>query len=170
MIIEETYHMSEEVFTRIYRAHCHIKYHMRRSLVMSFLLLAFGLVMEYGYQKDFRRLNLCILVLLIICLICNYICDYRIPKVAYLGMYENQDEQTFIKITESGIHFGKDIDEYSRNWNQFDKCYETKDAFLLYQKDAFTMIWKQICKDQVDEVRDLLKERVNHGKEIKLKK
>lgn len=172
MIIDKSYHMSEEVFTRIYRAHCHIKYHMRRSLVMSFLLLVFGLVMEYGFQKDFKWMNLIVLVLFIICLLCNYICDYRIPRLAYFSMYENEQELSTIKIEENGICSGEGDYGSCHRWDQFNKCYETKDAFLLYQKDTLIMIWKGVCDNdsQLDEVRKLLQDNVNHGKAIAFKK
>lgn len=170
MIVKQSYHMSEEVFTRIYRTHCHIKFNIRRSLVLSFLLLVFGLVMEHGFHKDYGVLNGIVLVLFLISLLCNYFCDYRIPRAAYRSMYDDADEQSILVIQENGVSFGEGGDRYFRSWDQFETCYETQDAFLLYQKDVFTMVWKDACGSKLDEVRDLIRANVNQGKPIPMKK
>ena len=170
MIVKQSYHMSEEVFTSIYRAHCHIKFNIRRSMVLSFLLLLFGLAMEYVFHKDYGMLNGIVLVLFLISLLCNYVCDYRIPKTAYRSMYDDADEQSTLMIQEDGVSFGEGGNRYFRSWDQFEKCYETKDAFLLYQKDVFTMVWKEACGSKLEEVRNLIRTNVNRGKPIPMKK
>lgn len=170
MHIKQSYRMSEAVFTRIYRTHCHIKFHIRRSMVLSFCLLMFGLVMDIGFNKDYGWMNAIVTVLFIVSVLCNYICEYRIPRAAYLSLYENEQEQSTVTITDDGISFKEGNDLMYRSWDQYTQCYECKDAFLLYQKELFTMIWKDVCKDQVDEVRELLKDKVNHGKSIRLKR
>lgn len=170
MLIKKSYRMSKAVFTRIYRTHCHIKFHIRRSMVLSFCLLMFGLIMDKVFNKDYGWLNAVVAVLFFVSVLCNYICEVRIPKAAYLGLYENDQDQSFISITDEGISFGEEKNLMYHSWDQYNQCYETKDAFLLYQKELFTIIWKEACEEQVDEVRELLKKKVNHGKAIPMKK
>ncbi len=170
MRIEKSYRISESVFTRIYRAHCHIKFHIRRSMVLSFCLLVFGLVMDLGFDKDYGWMNGIVAVLFIVSLLCNYVCEVQIPKAAYRSLYEDEQDHSTIVLDEDGVSFGEGNNLVYRSWDQYHQCFETKDAFLLYQKDFFTMIWKEVCDDQVAEVRELLKEKVNHGKPLRIKK
>ncbi len=170
MKIKLKYHFSEALFTKIYRTHCHIKFHIRRSMIMSILLLLFGLIMEKGYGKDYGWLNSVVIVLVIISVVCNYLCDYRIPKIAYRELCEQHQDDNVITLQEDGLLFGEGRDSVHRSWEQYDQCFETADAFLLYQKNLFTILLKDACGSQVDEVRDLLVNKVNKGKKIAFKK
>lgn len=170
MLIQASYHMSEAVFIRIYRVHCHIKFHIRRSMVMSLCLLLFGLVMQYGFDKDYEWLNGIVAILFLVSVACNYVCEYQIPKAAYRELYENENDQTIVEIQDDGIRYGKGQNVIFYSWDRYHQCYETKDAFLLYQRDLFTMVWKEACGSQIDDVRCLLAEKVNHGKPLKVKR
>ena len=107
MRIEKTYRISESVFTRIYRAHCHIKFHIRRSMVLSFCLLVFGLVMDIGFDKDYGWMNGIVAVLFVVSLLCNYVCEVQIPKTAYRSLYENEQDQSMILLDEDGVSIGE---------------------------------------------------------------
>jgi len=170
MKIKQTYKITPEVFTEVYRTHCHIKFHIRRSMYLSIGLFLFGMVMEKGYGKDFGWINSVVVVLVIVSVLCNLLCDFVLPKSAYKALCAQKADTGVITIQDDGLIFGEGQMSIRKTWDQYEVCVETKSAFLLYQKDLFTMILKETCEQHVEEVRSLLQNKVNKGKNIPYKK
>ncbi len=170
MNLKISYQIDKVTFARIYRAHCHYKFHLRRSFILSCCLLVFVVFMKFVYETEFDGMEYIIGVLVIASGLCNLICDFIIPKVAYKNLVEQQAAHGNMTIQDEGLQFHNELGDIFRSWDQYNKCIETEDAFLLYQRDLFTIIMKKDCKEEWKNIRVLLKERVNQGKEIKQKK
>ncbi len=170
MNITGTYQISKEDFEEIYRAHCHYKFHLRRSMYLSVALLVFGVTMEQGFAMDLGWVNTMDSVLFVISLLCNLFCDFYLPKEEYKRFHAQKKDQGVISIQEDILIYGEGSQAVSKEWNQFKRCLETRKAFLLYQGDMFSILWKEACGEQVDEVRTLLSQKINHGRPIITKK
>lgn len=170
MKIKSSYQIDEATFIRIYRAHCHYRFHLRRSFYLSWCLLILVTVMEQRYGMDFEGMDYVIVTLVIISTLFNGICDFLVPKAAYKNLKKQKADHGTMIIQNDGVIFEEMQREIYRDWNQYQNCIETADAFILYQRDLFTIIMKNCCNGQIDEVRNLLKEKVNRGKTIKQKK
>lgn len=170
MKITGSFQITEEAFEELYRAHCHHKYHLRRSMYLSVALLIFGVVMERGYQMDFGWINNMDAVLFVLSVISNVFCDFYLPKAEYKKLCSQKGDHGVVSLDEESLTFGEGSMQISREWKTFDDCIETKQAFLLYQKDTFTILCKEICGEHTDDVRKLLEEKVRKGRPVLLKK
>lgn len=163
--------ISKKDFIHIYRSHVRYKFKLRRSLYMSVGLFVFGLLMEYGIGMDFSFLNTFVFWIMVAAYIVNAMSDYVFPKIAYNtikdagkidGWIELQD--TYVLIRDKGSK------EEKKEWNVFDTCIECEEAFLLYEKDQFTIIMKTVLHNELDNVRSFLKDKVNKGRTIQYKR
>lgn len=170
MNIKGTYQISEEDFKELYRAHCHYKFHLRRSMYLSVALLIFGVTMENGFAMDLGWVNTVDSILFVVSLICNLFCDFYLPKAEYQRFHAQKKDQGVITVNEEGLIFGENNQIVTKEWKKFDRCLETNKAFLLYQGDMFSILWKEVCGNQLDEVRNMLSKKINHGRPILLKK
>lgn len=168
MNLKITNQIDEAAFVRIYRAHCHYKYRVRKSFVLSCILLLFVMFMKHGYGTDFDGMEYIIMVLVVMSGICNVICDGWYPKIAYKQWMRQYDRHETMILKNDGYSVQTEQGKIFRQWDLYQKCMETEDAFLLYQRDLFTIMMKEQNKDEVDAVRALLTEKVNHGKIMKV--
>lgn len=170
MNIKEKFEIDYPTFLSLYRIHCHFKFHLHRSMILSTILFCSGLFFERGLHINFGSINAMMLVILIASIVLNLLADFYLPKIAYKNLKMSGMSQGIVSITDNEIEFGEGINRTKRVWPQYTSCIETKEAFLLYQKDQFTILLKAIFPNQIDEVRNLLQQKVNKGKPIKRKK
>lgn len=168
MNLTVTYQIDEAAFIRIYRAHCHDQFHLRRSFGLSILLLVVMVVL-LANGMDFDGMENIVVVLVIISGLCNGYCDFYLPKAAWKNLRMQGEDQGTLIIQNETITMKKRQGDIVRCWNQYQRVIETADAFLLYQRNLFTILMKNCIGDQLDEVRELLKTNINHGKPIKQK-
>lgn len=170
MRIKSSYHIDQATFTQLYRVHCHVKFHLQRSMILSALLLVIGEVLERGVGMNFGWMNSVVFILVIISVLCNLVCDYWMPKTAFKHLVDMHQNEGIITITEDELIFGEGKQAVHRKWSQYTSCIEAEAGFLIYQRDMFTILLKESCGNQLEEVTTLLQNKVNHGKPIKRKK
>lgn len=170
MKLKVSYQINEAAFIRIYRCHCHYKFHLRRSLLLSCFLWLFVVIMEKGYSMDFDGMEGIISILVIVSALFNVLCDLLLPKTAYKNLKQQQADHGTMTIQDDGLIFHDEHGDIFRSWDQYQKCIEAEDAFLLYQRDLFTIIMKKDDNEELENIRYLLKEKVNQGKVIKQRK
>lgn len=170
MNIKGTYNIDYETFLPIYRIHNQVKFHLHRYMVFSVLLLCVGMFLEKGMHMDFGAVNSMVIILVFASVGLNLLADFILPKQAYKNLQMAHLDQGIITIQNQSILFGEKSQKIEKNWNFYTSCIETDTAFLLYQKDQFTILPKEIMDGHVDDVRNLLKEKVNKGKSIVWKK
>lgn len=170
MKIKGSYTIDYDTFLPIYRIHNQVKFHLHRYMILSVLLLCIGEFLEKGMHMEFGALNSMVLILVFASIGLNLLADFILPKQAYKNLQMACLDHGVITIQEQVIIFGEGSQKVEKNWSRYTSCVETETAFLLYQKDQFTIIPKQIMGDHIDDVRSLLKDRVNKGKSILFKK
>lgn len=164
------FEIHKDEFIDAYRVHVKYKFKLQRSMILSVLLFTFGMVMEYAFQLDFNFINNFVFWIMIIAIAMNLTSDYLLPKMAYNNLLSNATNKGEVEMNDEKIIFiyGKIRDEQA--WNDYDHCIETDASFLLYKKDIFKVLVKDSFKNEIDEVRNILIEKVNGGNKITVRK
>lgn len=169
MKITNHYQISYSEFLKLYRVHSHVKFHLRRYMILAVILFCLGEVFEKFLNMDFASINSMIFIILVVSIALNILADFVLPKQAYHSLKMNHQEEGTVTITEDALIFGEGRQKLIKQWSAYTSCIETDTAFLLYQRDQFTILLKEVCGSQIENVRELLKEKVNKGKKIKVK-
>ncbi len=170
MNITGSYQISQTEFEEVFRIHIRYKFRMRRTMYLSVALLIFGVSMEHFFFMNFGWINRINAVLFVIIILFNFFCDFRWPKMAYQRYCEQEMDRHVITLQDNQMIIGDDWKSVKEYWSDFQDCIETEKAFLLYKKDMLYILWKQVCPDQVDRVRQLLQEKIKDGRSILFRK
>lgn len=169
MKIEGKFEISKSDYIDIYRIHVKYKFKLQKYMIASVLLFAFGMIMQF-IGVDLKFANMLVAVVMIAAIALNLIADFTFPKTAYKGLVMNdKDKGKFILDDESLIMIYGKV-KLKKTFDNYDSCIETDTAFLLYRKNEFDVLFKSNLSNQMDEVRNILVEKVNKGKKLTIKR
>lgn len=166
--IEFSFDITKKMYIDLYRTHVKYKFKLHRSMIMSVLLLVFGLTMQYVFKMDFSFINMIVFWITVAAIIMNLLSDYVLPKTAYNNLILNHNEKGSIIGRNDGFDIKLSQRTDKKLWKDFDSVIETDLAFLLYKRDTFIVILKN--NNYVDDMRNLFKKHINQDKNILYKR
>lgn len=170
MKLQLKHHVSRETYCESYRFYHRQRFHSSQLLLVCVSLYFIEILIKlYAGENVNFTMNLT-LIIIIISTIIQFVNEYIFPKIEYRNLEENGLTDTTVTITDDYIMYGIGMDSDSNNWNEYIKCIETPNSFLLLKKTSFSLLMKTEFDEDMVLLRRIIVEKVNKGKPLKFKK